>query len=88
MAANQVTTGYAGDLFKPSENVTRAEFTVFLTRAMKLNKEESEPKKEESNQFELEVLKLTNEMRLEHGLQTLKRDTKLNKLRKKIGGYA
>lgn len=83
MAANQVTTGYAGDLFKPSENVTRAEFTVFLTRAMKLNKEESEPKKEESNQFELEVLKLTNEMRLEHGLQTLKRDTKVEQVAQK-----
>lgn len=82
MAANQITTGYAGNLFKPSENITRAEFAVFLTRAMKLNEEES-ASQEENHQFESEVLKLTNEMRLQHGLPALKRDTKVEKVARK-----
>lgn len=82
MAANHITSGYEGNLFKPSGNITRAEFAVFLTRAIKVSQNDS-PTEEGSNQFELEVLRLTNEIRVQHGLQALKRDTKVEKVARK-----
>lgn len=35
LAANQITTGYEDNSFKPNQTITRAEFTVFMARVLK-----------------------------------------------------
>ncbi|WP_163538778.1 S-layer homology domain-containing protein [Gracilibacillus sp. YIM 98692] len=75
IAYYRISTGSNGD-YMPDNDVTRRHFAAFLDRALETKGNDSG----ELNEYEQQVIALTNQEREKHGLPALKTDTELSKV--------
>lgn len=75
LATNNIISGYTDGSFKPQNAVTRAEFSVILTKAM-----EPAYRLTAAQKFIKEVIDLTNVQRKKNGLSALQEDINLSKV--------
>ncbi|GAE26467.1 hypothetical protein JCM9140_2536 [Halalkalibacter wakoensis JCM 9140] len=81
LAANQITTGHSDNTFRAYHSTTRAQYSVFLARALDERfKPDATPVLSQIDQFETKVVELTNVERRKHGLRELQADTELAKV--------